>query len=290
MHRAQEALARGRQLTRHRPATLEELRDALLSHRALRVEGLGLQGAWAIPVEVEAVVSMRAFAGIVEHDVADHVVVVRTGTTLQALQTALAERRQCLPFGTSTPDPGPGSTLGGLVAMSLPHTLEAQSGSWRDWVIGMRVMLADGTTAKCGSKAVKNVAGFDVQKLFIGARGTLGVITELTLRTFATASVPMERLTHIEALGDGPIAVQRTLPANFHAACQASGPKVADAASSTLWVAGEPVRQPEDWVLRRGAGVNSLSIADPTLIAMMRRAKDRFDPEGKLNPGAMGVV
>src|SRR5476651_1570951 len=76
------------------------------------------------------------------------------------------------------------------IAFNLPHTLQAQYGSWRDWILGMRVVQADGTFAKCGSKAVKNVAGYDVQKLMIGARGTLGLIAEVTLRTFPVKALP----------------------------------------------------------------------------------------------------
>lgn len=277
-------------MTRFAPITVEQLCDAIRACRTVRFEGLGRHAAWAIPTEPDATISTRGLSGIVEHDVADHVVVVRAGTTLGELQGVLSEHGQCLPFGPSTPDPDDGSTLGGLISMNLPHTLAGQSGSWRDWVIGMRVALADGSTAKCGSKAVKNVAGFDVEKLLIGARGTLACITEITLRTFAVGSVPAESVRAQGVLGDGPIVVQRTLPTGFVAACASASAYVADIASCTIWRVGEPDRQPGDWVLRRTAGKANLEIRDPAVIRLMRRAKEVLDPGGCLDPGAMGVV
>lgn len=277
-------------MTRVEPTTVEQVCEAIRAYRTVRFEGLGHHAEWALPTEPDATISLRGLSGIVEHDVADHVVVVRAGTTLDELQAALGEHRQCLPFGPSTPDPSPHSTLGGLISMNLPHTLAGLCGSWREWVIGMRVALADGTTAKCGSKAVKNVAGFDVEKLLIGARGSLACITEVTLRTYARGSVPAESIRTQGVLDDGPIVVQRTLHTGFADACASASAYVADTASCTIWRTGEPDRQPGDWVLRRGDGPRNLEIGDAAVIRLMRRAKEVLDPDGRFDPGAMGVV
>src|SRR5208337_3583502 len=95
---------------------------------------------------------------------------------------------------------------------------EGLTGKFRDWVLGLTVLTADGAVVKCGSKAVKSVAGYDLQKLFLGARHSLGVITQLTLRTYSAAN--FERMqfewTRGEATGpDEELLVQRTLRKDF---------------------------------------------------------------------------
>src|SRR5205823_6468495 len=77
---------------------------------------------------------------------------------------------------------------------NFPHALEAQCGSWRDWVLGMRIALPDGRIVKTGSQAVKNVAGYDVHKLMIGARATLGVVLDVILRVFPVSALPKPEL------------------------------------------------------------------------------------------------
>lgn len=118
-------------------------------------------------------IELSDLSGVVEYEPDDQVVVVRAGMALDALQSELAARCQRLPLGESSLR----GTVGGALSARQPE-------AWRDWVLGMTVVLADGTVARCGSKAVKNVAGYDVQKLFIGAWGTLGVVAEVVLRTY----------------------------------------------------------------------------------------------------------
>ena len=77
------------------------------------------------------------------------------------------------------------ATVGGAIATNDSGSLRLRYGSLRDLVIGMTIVLADGTIAKTGGKVVKNVAGYDLHKLMIGAFGTLGVITEVTFRLHA---------------------------------------------------------------------------------------------------------
>jgi glycolate oxidase FAD binding subunit len=180
--------------------------------------------------------------------------------------------------------------------MNMPHGLEAQCGGPRDWVLGLTVVLADCTIAKCGSKAVKNVAGYDVQKLLIGSRGTLAVIAEATFRTFPLRALPEPDAEAMRALDGEPIWIQRTTRREFDtAAAEAEDRLLAvDRASSTLWVClpqgRELARFEGDWVIRSGCGAKNVSITDRVQRELLARAKGIFDPERKLNPGEFGFL
>jgi len=227
--------------------------------------------------------------GMVSFEPADQVVVARAGTTIAGLNQILASEGQCLPVGPA--DIG-SEFIGPAMALNLPHTLEAQCGTWRDWVLGLTIVQADGTIAKCGSKAVKNVAGYDVQKLFIGARDSLGVVVEVILRTYPKGALPTpdlwERVQGVESLGGWGRAthVQRVLRSDFSSAMEAETVLFADRATCTLWHAREPKRFDSDWLMRTDGPP---SFADDFQLKFMRRAKDLFDPTHKFNPGVMGA-
>jgi hypothetical protein len=244
------------------------------------------------------------------HFASDQVVVVRGKVMLGHLQAALAEAGQCIPHGNDFADLADlhRSPMAGVLpalAYKFPHVLEAQCGSWRDWVLGMTVVLADGTVAKGGSQAVKNVAGYDVHKLFIGDRSTLGIACEVILRTFPISAIPKAEV-EVGPTGrqwlDNPSEnprwpkwIQRTKPSDFAAAVRSAGDRLlcADHASSTLWAIVPPEetldRFPDDWILRAYCDAKNLEFADPTQIRLMKRTKDIFDPTHKLNPGEMGI-
>lgn len=116
---------------------------------------------------------------IIEHEPADLIASAEAGVTLSELNSELAKRGQWLPL--DPPDDG-SATLGGVVATGLSGAQRIGYGSPRAFVIGMKVILADGTLIKMGGRVVKNVAGYDLCKLFTGSYGTLGVITELTFK------------------------------------------------------------------------------------------------------------
>jgi glycolate oxidase FAD binding subunit len=98
---------------------------------------------------------------------------------LPALQEVVAHNNQFLPLD---PPNATGATVGGIVATNLNGPRRSHFGSVRDLVIGMKVALASGEQIKAGGKVVKNVAGYDMCKLFVGSLGTLGIMTEVTLR------------------------------------------------------------------------------------------------------------
>lgn len=246
-------------------------------------------------------ISLSAYTGIIEYDVSDQVVVVRAGTSVPELQAALGQEGQCLPFPLLNPVQTTSSALthGALIdeiAYNLPHGLSAQHGSWRDWVLGMRLIKPDGTIVKCGSKAVKNVAGFDVQKLMIGARNSLALVAEVTLRTFPLGALTQTEMQFAPAkLGNSPNWIHRVLPKDFDTAVAAHARNLiaADRPSSTLWAEVSPEgllrRFPGDWILRAGCGTRNLVFSDPTVVRLMTRTKDLFDPTHKFNPGVMGI-
>lgn len=143
--------------------------------------GLGNHLHWGPPVQQPSpALSCAALNRIIEHAVGDFTVTVEAGLPLAELQAALAEKNQWLAI--DPPLAGP-SSIGGLVARGLSGRLRHRHLNLRDQIIGISLIRADGTCAKAGGRVVKNVAGYDLMRLFCGSWGSLGLITELSLRT-----------------------------------------------------------------------------------------------------------
>ncbi len=150
--------------------------------------GQGSRLHWGAPVAAGTpVVSCRRLDRLLEHAVGDFTVTVQAGMPLRDLQAALAEAGQWLaldwPWGSGAAGQNSGS-IGGLVARGLAGGLRQRYLGVRDQVIGLALLRADGTAARAGGKVVKNVAGYDLVRLFAGSWGSLGLITELSLRTY----------------------------------------------------------------------------------------------------------
>jgi FAD/FMN-containing dehydrogenase len=128
---------------------------------------------------IDLIVSTRRMKKLVHHEPADLVATAEAGITLNEFQKQLSERGQWLPVDPT--DDG-SATLGGVVAVGLSGPQTAGYGALRSFVIGLRAMLADGRAIKAGGQVVKNVAGYDLCKLFTGSFGTLGLITEITFK------------------------------------------------------------------------------------------------------------
>jgi glycolate oxidase FAD binding subunit len=143
------------------------------------VRGAGTKQDWGYPPpEPDLILDTTAMTGIVEHVPGDLVVVVRAGTPLSELQAALAEKAQQLALDS----PHPEATVGGVVATNVSGPRRLRYGAARDLLIGITVVRPDGVIARAGGKVVKNVAGYDLGKLFVGSYGTLGLITECAFR------------------------------------------------------------------------------------------------------------
>ncbi|HKQ99233.1 MAG TPA: FAD-linked oxidase C-terminal domain-containing protein [Pyrinomonadaceae bacterium] len=129
--------------------------------------------------DVNLFISTKRLRRIVEHEPADLVATAEAGLTLRELNTELGSHNQWLPL--DPPDDG-SATIGGVVATGSGGAQRFGYGMPRASVIGMRVALADGRVVKAGGRVVKNVAGYDLCKLFTGSYGTLGIILELTFK------------------------------------------------------------------------------------------------------------
>jgi glycolate oxidase FAD binding subunit len=163
------------------PATIDELAAALrdTAPSSVAIRGGGSKRDWGgfvTPADVE--VSTAALDRIVEHADGDFVVTVQAGARLADLQRELASKGQWLALDP----PEAGATIGGIVACAASGPRRLRFGTPRDLLIGVTVVLADGTVARSGGKVVKNVAGYDLGKLFCGAYGTLGVVAQCTFR------------------------------------------------------------------------------------------------------------
>ncbi|MGH7873513.1 MAG: FAD-binding oxidoreductase [Candidatus Binatia bacterium] len=154
-----------------------------------------------LPRCVDVVIDLSRVHRLIEHDDANLTATVEAGMNLNRLQQITAERNQFLPFDPPHPL---GASVGGTVAANLNGPRRSFYGNVRDLVIGMKVALANGEQIKAGGKVVKNVAGYDMCKLFVGSFGTLGMITEVTVRM---APLP-ETAATLVALGNLPQALE----------------------------------------------------------------------------------
>ncbi len=189
------------------PRTIEELAELmrLASDRGLSVVPWGggtKMGLGNPPSAVDVVILTTSLNGLISHEAADLTVAVQAGMSLASLQERLAEQGQYLPLQAPLPRR---STIGGILATAASGPWRLAYGSPRDWLIGSSVVLADGTQAKSGGQVVKNVTGYDLNKLYAGSLGTLAVIVGATFKVSplpAQASVVAASFASVEAAMD----------------------------------------------------------------------------------------
>ena len=163
---------------------IDAVRQAVADGRVLRLRGGGSKDFWGQSLTGE-VLDTRAYRGIVSYEPSELVVTVRCGTPLAELEAALAEQGQCLAF--EPPHFGPDATVGGMVAAGLSGPARATAGAVRDYVLGARFINGLGEHLTFGGQVMKNVAGYDVSRLMAGSWGTLGLITEVSLKVLPVA-------------------------------------------------------------------------------------------------------
>jgi glycolate oxidase FAD binding subunit len=231
-------------LPRLRPTDLASLRAAILdSPGTIGIAGAGTAADWAGTLHpVDAVLDTTALSGVIVHNPGDMTVAVHAGTPLAALQEELSAHGQHVALDAARV--ADGATVGGLIATGDAGPSALVFGSLRDLVIGVTLVLADGTVARSGGHVIKNVAGYDLAKLVHGSYGTLAVLAEVVLRLHP---VPERRAT---------LAVPSTL---------------ADAGELAAAVLGGPYEPAAmEWV-STGAGGTLLTRLDGTEAAMEAR-------------------
>ncbi len=270
--------------------------------------------------------------GVIDFSRANQTIRVKAGTGIARIQATLVEQGYCIPIpyrGSWVTDRSDEDYsrvvdncnealhqnvewilanhspvgIGETISLDAPHAFQSACGSWRDWVIGCKMVSADGTIVNSGSGVVKSVSGFDLHKLLIGARHTLGIISEVTLRV-----VPLGLVTQ-PVFTEGPlfpvtdrfwktrvICHSVSTLQDFDDAIREYGDSLFCGVreSKMLWAFPEdPNFQPKryfgDRVWRKSPRPEELEIY-PQIQALMRRTKQLFDPTNKLNPGEFGFI
>ena len=163
-----------------RPGDVEVLRRIVREGAPLVASGFGAHlDIGSPPRALSVLVRLDRLDRVIAHEAGDMTLTVEAGCPLPVIERLLARAGQWLPLDPPHPDR---TTAGGLIAANLAGPLRASQGTVRDLLLGLRVVEADGALVTSGGKVVKNVAGYDLPKLHVGALGTLGVIVEATFK------------------------------------------------------------------------------------------------------------
>ncbi len=185
----------------------------------LAIEGNGSKRALLRPVRATRTVSLRGLSGITLYHPTELIISARAGTPLPEIEAALAEHGQHLIaeppdlaalFGSSRP-----ATIGGIVATNLSGPRRIAWGAMRDHVMGIRAVNGKGEIFRSGGRVLKNVTGLDLCKLLTGSHGTLGVITEVTLKVLPAPKASGTVSIHVATLEQGIAALSAGLGSPF---------------------------------------------------------------------------
>ena len=249
---------------------IERIRAAHASHSPLIIQGGGSKTFYGNPDEGE-VLSTRALTGVVDYQPKELVLTARTGTPLAEIEALLAEQNQMLAF--EPPHFGGAATLGGCIAAGLSGPRRPYAGAARDFVLGVRIIDGTGQPLRFGGQVIKNVAGYDVSRLMVGALGTLGLLTEASLKVLpkpaaeTTLQFELDEASAIEKMNQ---LAGQSLPL-----------------SATSWHAGL-------LTLRLSGAVSAVHAAQAKLggetlkdsAAFWQRLRDQSTPFFELRPGA----
>jgi glycolate dehydrogenase FAD-binding subunit len=181
----------------------------------VRARGGGTKWNWGRAVaEPDVEVATAGLGRLVEHNAGDLTAVIEAGARLETVQEAFAAEGQMLALDPPTLE---GATIGGVLATADSGPLRHHYGAVRDLVLGVTLAFSDGTLARAGGKVIKNVAGYDLGKLFTGSFGTLGLVVELAVRLHPR---PPRSGTAAGAAGD-PETLARGAAAVAHAPLEA---------------------------------------------------------------------
>jgi glycolate oxidase FAD binding subunit len=162
----------------------DRVRAAAADHTLLRLRGSGSKDFYGESLQGD-LLDLSSLRGISSYEPTELVVTVRAATPVTELEAALAEKGQCLAF--EPPRFIGAGTCGGMVAAGLSGPARASAGAVRDYVLGLTLLNGRGELLTFGGQVIKNVAGYDVSRLMVGALGTLGVLTEVSLKVLPAA-------------------------------------------------------------------------------------------------------
>ena len=168
----------------HPSHLIDQILRASADRQPLRIVGGNTKAFFGTPT-AGTELSTAEWSGVVSYEPTELVITVRAGTPLAEVEALLAEQGQCFPF--EPPRFGLGGTVGGMVAAGLAGPARASVGSVRDYVLGARFINGRGELLTFGGQVMKNVAGYDVSRVMAGAMGTLGVISEVSLKVLPVA-------------------------------------------------------------------------------------------------------
>jgi glycolate oxidase FAD binding subunit len=196
---------------------IDTIRAASAAKAPLRIRGGGSKDFYGEPFDAALpVLDTRSHSGIVSYEPSELVITVKAGTPLAEVEAALAEQGQCFPFEPPHYNAGntiggkddKHATVGGMVAAGLAGPARATSGSVRDYVLGAHLINGKAEHLQFGGTVMKNVAGYDVSRLLAGSMGTLGLITQVSLKVLpvapaeATLRFEMDEAAAIESLNN----------------------------------------------------------------------------------------
>lgn len=227
-------------------AMAARIRAAGAAGTPLCIRGGGTKDFYGGALEGE-VLDTQVYAGIIDYEPTELVITARAGTSLAAIESAMRARGQMLAF--EPPRYGQGGTLGGAVASGLSGPRRPYAGAVRDLVLGVKVLDGTGEHLSFGGRVMKNVAGFDVPRLMAGALGTLGVITEVSLKCQPLprieSSVAFERsadeaIRHANEWGGQPLPLSATCFHDGRLTVRLSGAQPAVQAAAAK-IGGQPL-------------------------------------------------
>ncbi len=161
-------------------AIVEQVHAARSAGTTLAIHGGKTKAFYGNPVRADAELDCTSHCGVIAYEPTELAITVRSGTPLAEVEALLAEHGQAFPF--EPPHFGERATIGGMVAAGLSGPCRPYAGSVRDAVLGVRMLNGQGEVLQFGGQVMKNVAGYDLSRLMVGALGVLGVLLEVSLK------------------------------------------------------------------------------------------------------------
>jgi glycolate oxidase FAD binding subunit len=273
----------------------EQVKEALSRQTALNIYAGNSKAFIGFPVSGEPC-CLAGHSGILYYQPTELVLTARSGTPLSLIEQTLAENRQMLAF--EPPHFSSNATLGGVVSSALSGPRSVYVGTVRDFVLGVRLLNGAGEVVRFGGEVMKNVAGYDVSRLVVGALGTLGILLDISLKvlpmperevtlTWRLDAEAAEQKRQQLARKPWPLSASHYQGGCFSIRLSGSHPGVTEAQAAL----GGTVTEDSLWQELRERRPTQWQAVAPVLpanvLALQRRVKDAMDSAGIFNPGRL---